>query len=65
MLLTAGLCWQLFVARLILQVDVFTKNQWEAGQAVAVQILTVHIHAGDLVVFVGGIVVDSFGYIAF
>ena len=49
---------------LILIPHLLFRNRLVNDQAVAIQIFLTHIHGGDLVVIVGGVVVNSLAYIA-
>ncbi len=44
--------------------DLFPRHRLIADELVSVQIFPVHIHGGDLVVIVGGVVVNPLAYIA-
>ena len=49
---------------LILIPHLLFRNRLVNDQAVAIQILLVHIYGSDLVVIVGGVVINSLAYIA-
>ena len=45
---------------LVLHFNLLTRNQGIARKTRAVKLLPVHIHRRDLVIFIGGVVINSF-----
>ena len=48
----------------LLHPDLLILHQWISNQLLAIQIFLMHVDGGDLVVLVGGIVVDAFVCVA-
>lgn len=55
---------QPFLDKLVLKMNILLCKNWVANQEGSVQVFVVHVYRGNLVIFVGCVVVDSFGGVA-